>query len=215
MPSENRAAGIGGESTSISMARGGGGGGGGNRRGNGVKENAQSYLYTGSSKEHIQVNIEGEENEEDYGRKRKRTMDRNGLSSVKKIKSQPAFLEGSIFAKYLKKQKGEEDVLDKLKMDDHEQISLENKNSEELRQAAFRDAFSTEIARCAKKLQLKRKELLLEKVSTEEDTIEWQNCQEERTTPSNTKIGDITDDDLATMSQEEYLDCFKHAASVY
>ncbi|TMW55182.1 hypothetical protein Poli38472_013944 [Pythium oligandrum] len=164
LPSENRAAGIGGKSVRMgdgaggANGRGGGGGGGGggaNRVGDG--KNAQSYLYpygTQQEKEII-VDIDGNDQGEDeylVDRKRKPEDDASNRPA-KAPRALPEFLKGSSISGHLVK-KHLQNVNDNVAEDTSANVPLQSmahlgdeEMTEEQRQEAFKRAYLAELER--------------------------------------------------------------------
>lgn len=155
LPSENRAAGLGGESTKqAAAARGGNGAAGGGRKdGQGTAENAQSFLFPyGSQQQEIQINIDSGGDDIMLDRKRKLEADADARPK-KQARALPEFLQGSTISGHLNAtatmQEADEIVEEPVMSEPLSAMHSLDQNgmTEEQRQAAFKTAYMQELAR--------------------------------------------------------------------
>ncbi|KAF4321191.1 hypothetical protein JM18_004731 [Phytophthora kernoviae] len=156
LPSDNRAAGLGGTSArGTNSGRGGGGGGGGGNRGD--EKNSQSYLYPyGAQDQEIIVDIAGNDQAEDeYLASRERKEDNEAANQqVVAPRALPEFLQGSSISGHMaaKHLQSAVPVVDENKVAMETSIQgvdplTQSEMTEEQRQEAFKRAYMAELER--------------------------------------------------------------------
>jgi transcription initiation factor TFIIE subunit alpha len=158
LPSDNRAAGLGGNSARAGNGGGRGGGGGGGGGGNrGDEQNSQSYLYPyGAQDQEIVVDIAGSDQVEDeYLTSRERKEDKEAASQkVAAPRALPEFLQGSsisghMAAKHLQAAAAvaEEQAIPMEAGIQGVDPLIQSEMTEEQRQEAFKRAYMAELER--------------------------------------------------------------------
>ncbi|TYZ57658.1 hypothetical protein PybrP1_012511 [[Pythium] brassicae (nom. inval.)] len=258
LPSDNRAAGLGGNSVrAAANGRPGGAGGGaangsgqGSGRGNDGK-NVQSYLYPyGSQDQEIIVDIAGNDPAEDeylLDRKRKAEDDAADRPAKSGPRALPEFLLGSsisghMAAKHVQAAAAaaaaaaeEKQSLLPAGMQSMEDLA-QTEMTEEQRQEAFRKAYMAELERYNEENEDGQEEVEVEvdrqgwdaemngDLADDEDLedVEWEWCDdydsgavdvEVKVNGLPKRLVSVDDDDLLSMSQEEFMECYRAVSS--
>ncbi|CAH0474186.1 unnamed protein product [Peronospora belbahrii] len=239
LPSDNRAAGIGGNSARVTNGTGRGGGRGGGGSNNGTDEqNSQSYLYPYHAQDkEIVVDISGSNQADDeYLTSRDRNDDKEAANQQVAVpRALPEFLLGSsisghMAAKHLQPAVAEEKIVAVESIHRIVDPLTESEMTEERRQEEFKRAYMAELERYNEENREGEVQVQVDKqgwdaemnedaMDEEElEDVEWEWCSDDESVITNVEVtingqpkrlDSVDDNDLLSMTEEEFLSCYQ------